>query len=347
MSATARAVLPNLDGIRALACVLVVLSHMPWPFHFEMMGHMGVGVFFVLSGFLMGHLYAVAEWTPRAVARYAIARFARIAPIYWLVITVCVAISYSHPADDFVLRIEGLRAIARHYLFAGNVHIFWSIPLEVQYYVFFLLVWWAIAQRTQRVYALPLLALLCAAMLATHTHWAGLVLASKLHFFLAGTLAGLLPRPQWSGSGERRMLALLQLGAAVLLLLPLWQYSSNVDFYAAGALGLSLATAVYLLSVPSRWSAWVLATPWMRKIGQASFSIYLMHVLVFYYGAPLLGLQHTVFEPLWLLLGVAAVALPMVVSHWIEMPLQRHTRRWLQAGLERTPLSFKPRSTPA
>jgi peptidoglycan/LPS O-acetylase OafA/YrhL len=127
----------------------------------------------------------------------------------------------------------------------------------------------------------------------------------------------------------------------------LWQYSSNVDFYAAGALGLSLATAVYLLSVPSRWSAWVLATPWMRKIGQASFSIYLMHVLVFYYGAPLLGLQHTVFEPLWLLLGVAAVALPMVVSHWIEMPLQRHTRRWLQAGLERTPLSFKPRSTPA
>jgi peptidoglycan/LPS O-acetylase OafA/YrhL len=327
--------------------VLVVLSHMPWPIHFEMMGHTGVGVFFVLSGFLMGHLYGAAEWTPRAVARYAIARFARIAPIYWLVITVCVVISYTHPADDFVLRIEGVRALARHYMFAGNVHIFWSIPLEVQYYVFFLLVWWALSQRSHRVYALPLLALLCAAMVVTQSHWPGLALPSKLHFFLAGTLAGLLPRPQWVGTGDRRVLAVLQASAAVLLLLPLLQYSSNVDFYASEALGLSLATAIYLLSVPSRWTEMVFATPWMRKIGQASFSIYLMHVLVFHYGASLLGLHHTVYEPLWLLLGAAGVALPMVVSHWIEMPLQRHTRRWLQGRLDRTPLTFKTRSTPA
>jgi peptidoglycan/LPS O-acetylase OafA/YrhL len=342
-----RTLLPNLDGIRAVACILVVLSHMPWPLPLLTLGDIGVGSFFVLSGFLMSHLYAGAHWDWQAVGRYGIARFARIAPVYWLVITVCILISYANPGDEFLLRIEGPGAIARHYLFGGNVLIFWTIPLEVQYYVFFLLVWWAISQRTRHVYALPLLALLCATLLVTHSLWGGLMLPHKLHFFLAGSLAGLLPRPVWKAGPEARILSTLQIAAVLLLALPLWQYASKPDFYAASALGLSMATAVYLLSLPSGWTSLVFATPWMRKIGQASFSIYLMHVLVFHYGMQWLGLQHTVYEPLWLPLGVAGVALPMVVSHWVEMPLQRHTRRWLQSRLDRASQSFQSRRTPA
>jgi peptidoglycan/LPS O-acetylase OafA/YrhL len=68
----------------------------------------------------------------------------------------------------------------------------------------------------------------------------------------------------------------------------------------------------------------------MRKIGQASFSIYLMHILVFYFGGHLLGLRHGVYSPLWIPLGVFAVVLPMIASHYIEMPLQRMTRKWLE-----------------
>jgi peptidoglycan/LPS O-acetylase OafA/YrhL len=342
-----RAVLPNLDGIRALACILVVLSHMPWPRHFVTLGEVGVGVFFVLSGFLMSHLYASADWKWQTVSRYAVARFSRIAPIYWLVVTVCILISYADPVTDFQLRIEGAGPIARHYLFGGNVLIFWSIPLEVQYYVFFLLLWWAIAERTRTVAALPLVGLLCAALLVTHSLWGGLMLPHKLHFFLAGTLAGMLPRPQWKSVAERRMLSVLQFGALMLLALPLWQYATKPDFYAATALGVSMGTAVYLLSVPSRWTSLVFATPWVRKIGQASFSIYLLHVLVFHYGVLWLGLTHTAYAPLWLVLGAAGVVLPMVVSHWIELPLQRVSRRWLQAGVDRATHSFQLRSTPA
>jgi hypothetical protein len=29
----------------------------------------------------------------------------------------------------------------------------------------------------------------------------------------------------------------------------------------------------------------------------------------------------------------STIGMPMVVSHWVELPLQRHTRRWLQALL--------------
>jgi peptidoglycan/LPS O-acetylase OafA/YrhL len=339
--------LPNLDGIRALACILVVLSHMPWPVTFVTLGETGVGVFFVLSGFLMSHLYADAHWDWQSVSRYGIARFSRIAPIYWLVITVCVLISYTQPDADFLLRIQGGTAMARHYLFGGNVLIFWSIPLEVQYYLFFLLVWWAIAMRKRHRYALPLLALVCSALLVTHGQWTGLMLPHKLHFFLAGSLAGLMPRPLWKAGAERRILSALQIGAVGLLALPLWQYPTKPDFYAASALGLSLATAVYLLSLPSGWTRLVFASTWVRKIGQASFSIYLMHVLVFHFGMQWLGLQHTVYEPLWLLLGVAGVTLPMLVSHYVEMPMQRSTRRWLQARLDSASPFFKPKGSTA
>ncbi|MCX8522100.1 MAG: acyltransferase [Rhodoferax sp.] len=326
-------VLPNLDGIRAVACLLVVLSHIPVPGKFETLGSLGVCLFFVLSGFLMGHLYAAKPWDAAAVLGYGIARFSRIAPIYWLVVTLCVLLSLAEPEQEFVLRIEGLGPVLRHYLFSGNAGIFWSIPLEVQYYLFFLLVWWALAHASQRVSALPLLAVLCVVLLVTQGYWRGLMLPNKLHFFLVGTVAGLAPRPAWTAGRETVAMLLLQAVALLLLIAPPWLYASQPAMYASTPLALLLGLGVYLLSMPSRWSALLLATPWMRKIGQSSFSIYLLHMLVIHYGMRLLDLQMLVYAHAWLLLGLASVALPMLVSHWIEIPLQKRTRDGLQKHL--------------
>ena len=335
----AKELLPNLDGIRAVACLLVVLSHIPVPGKFDTLGSLGVSLFFVLSGFLMGHLYAATPWDGTAVLRYGIARFSRIAPIYWLVVTLCVLISLAEPEQEFVLRIEGLVPVLRHYFFSGNAGIFWSIPLEVQYYLFFLLVWWAIAHASQRVSALPLLALVCVLLLVTHGYWRGLMLPNKLHFFLAGTVAGVAPRPAWTAGRETVVMLLLQLAALLLLVWPPWLYGSQPAMYESIPLALLLGLVIYLLSMTSPWSQPLLATPWMRKIGQSSFSIYLLHMLVIHYGMRLLGLQSLVYAHAWLLLGLAAVALPMLVSHWIEIPLQRHTRHWLQNHLLKRLLS--------
>lgn len=325
--------LPNLDGVRAAACLMVVASHMPFAAKPDTLGELGVCVFFVLSGFLMGHLYGAADWTARAVLRYGIARFARIAPIYWLVIGVCILISYADPGVAFQLRIEGPVAIARHLLFGGNVFVFWSIPLEVQYYLFFLFVWWCLAHGTQRAYPLALGALVCAGLLLTHNQWTGLMLPHKLHFFLAGTLAGICPRPDWRAGRERALLGLLQLVALAMMALPLWLFATKPELYGASAVGPALAVAVYLLSIPSGWTQRVFANPWARKVGQASFSIYLMHVVVFHFGMAALGLTLKAFHPLWWLLGLAGILLPMVVSHVLEMPLQGLVRRLLERRL--------------
>lgn len=326
-----RTILPNLDGIRAMACLLVVVSHMPLPGKPATLGALGVGIFFVLSGFLMSHLYARAQWDFTAVSKYVIARFSRIAPIYWLVVSACIVISLLEPDSDFPMKIAGANQIARHYFFGGSGYVFWSIPPEIQYYIFFLAMWWAIAHRAKLPYAMPLIALVCAALLLTHSFWPGLTLPNKLHLFLAGTAAGLVPRGMWRDAQDQTLLWCLQLGALVLLLAPLWLYATQPDLYSATELGIALAVAVYLLCLPSRWTTPVFASPWMRKIGQASFSIYLMHVLVFHFGMRLFSLNHTQYDPLWLVLGVAAVAIPMVASRYVEIPLQRNTRRALEA----------------
>ncbi|HSC68126.1 MAG TPA: acyltransferase [Cellvibrio sp.] len=324
--------MPNLDGIRAMACLFVIVSHMPWPVDFILIGSVGVGVFFALSGFLMGYLYAQSECDSTAVVKYGIARFSRIAPIYWLVISICILLSQFEP-DSFPLTIEGATAITRHYLFSGNVSIFWSIPLEVQYYAFFLFVWWCIASRHKYTFAMPLVLLVCALFVLTHAYWPNLSVPNKLHFFLAGTIAGLLPRKAWVGRNNRIMLCLLQVAALATIFLPLALFSTIPEMYDSVEMSIAFAIAIYLLSISSGWTSLVFAAPLMRKIGQASFSIYLVHVLVFYYGGHLLGLEHRVFEPLWLLLGIAGVAIPMVVSHYIEMPLQRFTRKRLEVVL--------------
>ena len=321
--------MPNLDGIRALACLFVIISHMPWPTYIGLIGSVGVGVFFVLSGFLMGYLYARSDCDSNAVVKYGIARFSRIAPIYWLVVSICLLLTQFAPSD-FPLAIEGSTDIARHYLFSGNVSIFWSIPLEVQYYVFFLFVWWCIANRNRLTYAMPLGIFACALLILTHDYWPNLSVPNKLHYFLAGTVAGLLPRWQWEGTRNRVALNLLQLTALAVIFSPMVLVDSTPALYDSVEMSIAFAIAIYLLSIDSRWTSLLFANTPMRKIGQASFSIYLMHVLVFYYGAHWLGLDHKEYAPLWIPLGIAGVLLPMIASHYVEMPLQRMSRKLLE-----------------
>ena len=322
--------MPNLDGIRAMACIFVIISHMPWPIDIIMIGPVGVGIFFVLSGFLMGYLYAQSDCDSTAVVKYGIARFSRIAPIYWVVVSVCFLLSQFEEASDFPLRIEGATSVFRHYFFGGNVSIFWSIPLEVQYYVFFLFIWWCIASRKQYAFALPLAFFLCALLVLTHNYWPNLSLPNKLHYFLAGTIAGLMPRRNWEGNHNQIMLVLLQIVALITLFLPMVLFKSTPELYDSTEISIAFAIAIYLLSISSGWTTLLFASPAMRKIGQASFSIYLIHTLIFYYGANLLGLEHRHFAPLWLLLGFAGLVLPMIISHYVEMPLQRMTRKRLE-----------------
>ena len=85
--------MPTLDGLRAFACLLVVVAHLVEfsklnLFDTAMVGTVGVIIFFALSGFLMGALYFDRPFDERNAVSYSIARLTRIVPAYYLAVTI-------------------------------------------------------------------------------------------------------------------------------------------------------------------------------------------------------------------------------------------------------------------
>src|SRR4051794_28133520 len=94
---------PLFDSLRALAAILVLSTHAAGPAHaadpgafvrpFAVRLGAGVAVFFVISGFLLYrpfvHARVAGEKRP-GFGSYALGRFLRIYPAYWVALTVTV-----------------------------------------------------------------------------------------------------------------------------------------------------------------------------------------------------------------------------------------------------------------
>ena len=291
--------LPALDGLRGLAALAVVLSHLP-RFGLETiggkeLGHYGVIIFFVLSGFLMGHLYLQKRFEPVGVARYAAARVARIVPIYYATIIASFVI-YQWFDPNFFFKIAPYDLL-RLFLFVGNVSIFWSIGPEFQFYVLFLLLWWAIDQpeprRTQLLVGLGAAMLL---LLFVQSRIPGIVVFAKLHVFLLGVGGALLRHHVAARLTDPRLVFALQAAAVVFLVLLLPRGVFGEVFYSYVSPDVEqnvyygdlrrlapIALTVFALSLSSGWTRLVFANAAMRGLGNASFSIYLLHVPVIFW----------------------------------------------------------------
>lgn len=135
----------SLTGLRGLAAFIVFISHsanesmLPSIFGHGF-GKVGVMMFFVLSGFLMAHLYVNEDFTIKNVKQYAIARIGRVVPLYLALILISIFIS-NVLYEDFCYRFVDLRTIGLAFSFIKAPSIFWTIPVEVQFYVVFLAFW--------------------------------------------------------------------------------------------------------------------------------------------------------------------------------------------------------------
>src|SRR5580704_17034654 len=89
----ARAHRPELDGLRGLAAYVVVVSHISNESNLwngllgRGGGQLGVMLFFVLSGYLMGALYLDRPFRAGEVWAYAVRRIARVVPLFYVVVT--------------------------------------------------------------------------------------------------------------------------------------------------------------------------------------------------------------------------------------------------------------------
>ena len=162
------------DGLRALACLLVIWHHTTQRFNpessaqliqsihfFGMRGEVGVSLFFVLSGCLLSLPFwnSFVNGDPFPSLRfYAINRAARIIPAYWLNLLFCTLFAFwvFDQNINWWRLISGLFFVnSYHYssFFPAELNgPLWSIGLEVSCYVLLPAVLFLIIKSTKRIY---------------------------------------------------------------------------------------------------------------------------------------------------------------------------------------------------
>lgn len=144
-SSSSAADLPALTALRFLAAAVVFLHHFPpaaqsWPLAvISSQGHVGVTVFFVLSGFLITMRYSDALGPQGSVTlnQYFRKRVARIVPLYWTVLGLSLALSVGGLSFSWQILPEWL--LLQGYLSrsVGDLAVptSWTLTLEESFYL--------------------------------------------------------------------------------------------------------------------------------------------------------------------------------------------------------------------
>jgi peptidoglycan/LPS O-acetylase OafA/YrhL len=138
--------LPQLTGYRAIATLIVFIAHashrgfLP-PILGDKLGEIGVMIFFLLSGYLMSYLYLQKEFNKKNALKYIVSRIGRIFPLYISVLLISYFVSiYIYP--EFRYSFVN-KSFSKSIFFISAPFELWTIPIEVQFYVMFVLIWFA------------------------------------------------------------------------------------------------------------------------------------------------------------------------------------------------------------
>jgi peptidoglycan/LPS O-acetylase OafA/YrhL len=350
--------LPGLTGLRGLAALWVVLYHycclyLPaldgdWLGGLLSRGYLAVDLFFLLSGFVLAHVYSdAAERKGLTFFRsFMRARVARIYPLHLFVLALFLAMAFAvrgiHYVQDgayYPLPLTGARsleALVANVLMLQGVQAgelswnypTWSISVEFAAYLMFPLVvglLWRVSGRTLLAAALAALVAVWALGYVAGgdmNQWDGLTaLWRGLPQFFLGCICyrvyrqGLVDARAWAG---------LVFAAALLML-----YFDYRDVVVLTLFPLVILCAVSARGVSGR----ILNARPVVLLGEISFSVYLVHGLVQHattHALNALKLDHTEFSVghSWLAL-VLMLLVVFVLSIASYRFFERPMRRWL------------------
>ncbi len=288
---------PDVDGLRAVAVLSVVLYHLSiGPIHG---GFVGVDVFFVISGYLIGNLVLDDVARGRFSLRdFYERRFRRILPALFVMILAMLAVLMLVAWP--VVLIEYARSGIAALFSVSNLYFWqitdyfnpeskqnfllhtWSLGVEEQYYLLFppiaMLVGHYARHRIVPVLAgLALASLLVSIWLVDRAPTAGYyLLPSRGWELLVGALAGRLHFASLDAPRRRNIVALAGMAAIVV---PMFAYGSATAFPGLAALPPVLGAAMVIVS--GRHGDTLvrrgLSLKPMVFIGLISYSLYLWH----------------------------------------------------------------------
>ncbi len=368
---------PELDGIRGIALLAVMLSHgggryilqttfAAKLFAYAMVpGWSGVELFFVLSGFLITGILLKSKTAENYFSSFYARRFLRIFPIYYFVVTAGLVAAHYNFWWNTMMPPERMRI--SYYFYAQNWPIFWnhgayqtvsafghfwSLAVEEQFYLVWPLVIWLLPEgwvlclcTTGLVIALPL------RLYMVHRYAESLgamvLTTSRMDGLLVGvTLAILLRR----GQIPRRWIYLaLGLGGGIFCYIALFHHRELIDtrIYMP-TLGITafalLAGGLLALSqhrIPPLHH--VLCTGWLRTVGKYSYGMYIYHIPIYLILEHILEVRYGVVFPLPLRWALPYIALLIAVTFLVA----KFSYDLFESKILALKVHFRPRSRPA
>lgn len=301
--------LPELEGVRALAALAVVITHVSfqtatgWAWA-ERLDY-GVAVFFVLSGFLL--------WRRRhahTVGQYALSRVARLAPLYVVcVVAVLALLPGASPLTlpQLLTNLTGTQLYIADGLVPGLTQL-WSLCVEFAFYAVLPLLAWAVDRCSARGRVLliagagvlslgwgflPFVAGFESGQVNTqiwppaYFSWFAVgMLAAEAEAAQVRLRAGRVVRPVcWAVAAGCVWLASREWFGPQGLVHPAPdEFARRI---AAGAVCGACVVVPVALSPRESW----LAAPLMRALGRWSYGVFMWHVAVLAIAFPLLGVD--------------------------------------------------------
>jgi peptidoglycan/LPS O-acetylase OafA/YrhL len=274
---------PDLDGLRGLAILLVLLGHSRLPLT-DRAGNIGVVVFFVLSGFLITSLLLeeYAETGRVALAGFYQRRARRLLPALLVFLAViAVALVLLGRASELSLLLPPLLYYANWPQAFGDpglnyVGHTWSLSVEEQFYLVWPILLLALLRlgRLRMAAAIVVLLIIGSTFLrialAADEPRAGVGTDTRMDALMIGALIGMIATSGRLPDIGRRW-AILALGAIVLML-PI--RSSHFVVIAGFSLA-AIASAVLVIHA-TRGGSWLALKP-LRDLGRISYGVYLWH----------------------------------------------------------------------
>ncbi|MGG3281053.1 acyltransferase family protein [Paenibacillus solani] len=347
--------MPGIDGLRAISVLAVIAYH--FDLKWAQGGLLGVGVFFVLSGYLITD-QLLMEWTVNKrilIWNFWMKRFRRLLPaMLSMLILVAVWLVATEPTRLLSLKgdfISSVFYVNNWFLIFHEVSYFesfgpvspighlWSLSIEEQFYVIWpiaLFIGIRFAPRRGKLLLYLLVLVSVSAMAMTLMYVPGTD-PSRVYYgtdtrafaiLIGAALA--VGWPSWKLSEKTSPAARISLdmiGALGLLVLLILIHRTNEyedSLYQYGFLSLSLVTAVIIavLVHPGSHLGKILGCRPLTWLGKHSYSLYIWHYPVIILMRPDANSERLGFTEI--LLQLAIIVLLSVLSYkYIEEPIRR------------------------
>lgn len=341
---------PALDGLRAVAAIMVFAFHYGGPSWTWLTGWIGVHLFFVLSGFLITTLLLREEqrYGKVSLRAFYLRRFFRIMPVYLLVLFLTWGLARLNGTADAVERLMAYYLLLLNDFMPADAPYLhsWTIGIEQKFYLFwpaiaFVLVTAAFRRRLAVTAGLIVLLI---AMIPPDIAWLGW----PIHYvaILLGCLvAVVMHHPR--GFAVFRPLTHPVTATGVIVLFAAFHCAVQywpVRFGQEALIGTYAAAAAVLL--PALLSRSVLASGLGLRplvfVGERSYSMYLIQSIAARAAIGLLPALKGRSTGLFLGAVVVALIAADVLYRWVELPMIELGRRLAARVTGRGPSDSTP-----